>query len=309
MSPRSDVSEQSGEAELAVVVLSVGAPAELLDALVSLGRQSVQPEIVVVNSGGGDLGAARDACPRARFVEVPERLWPGAARNRGIATTRAPIVAFMASDHILTENWCAARLARHRAGHRAVACAVINSNGRNLIAWAHHLAILVRRLPGVPLGEAGLHGVSYSRSLFEAHGVFREDLRIGEDTELNARLLAKDQPVWAPEVQTIHQNPTSLAPFLEDQYRRGRRSGYHWPLHKKGRSWLLPSLRRFSDIALLSIKSVSGHERLMVIASWPILLVGTLFHGLGFRQGYRSRLAEGNTTEPGPRRGEVASPD
>jgi GT2 family glycosyltransferase len=303
------VSEQPGEPELAVVVLSVGAPSGLLDALASLNRQTVQAEIVVVNSGGGDLGAARDGCPQAKFVEVSERLWPGAARNRGIAATRAPVVAFMASDHILTENWCAARLARHRAGHRAVACAVINSNRRSLVAWAHHLAILVRRLPGVPLNEAGLYGVSYERSLFEAHGLFREDLRIGEDTDFNARLSAKDQPVWAPEVRTIHQNATSLAPFLADQYRRGRRSGYHWPLHKKGRSWLLPSLRRFRDIARLSLKCVSGRERLMVVASWPILLVGTLAHGLGFRQGYRSRLAEGFTTEPGPRTGEVVSPD
>ena len=286
---------------IAVVVLGVGAPQELLDALASLARQSVPVEVVVVNSGGGDLGAVRRVAPQARVVESATKLWPGAARNRGIAATRAPIVAFMASDHVVTEDWCAARLARHASGHSAVACAVINSHPRNLVAWAYHLAILLRRLPGVPLQEAGLYGVSYRRSLFERHGLFREDLRIGEDTEFNSRLPPEDRPVWAPEVQTIHQNETALRPFLEDLYRRGQRSGYHWPLHKRGQAWLTHGLRGFRRIAALSLRCAGGVERLWIIASWPILLIGTLSYNLGFRQGYSRRLAEGVSPEPGPR--------
>ena len=43
--------------ELAVVVLSVGAPAELRTAVESLLRQTEALEIVVVNSGGGDASA------------------------------------------------------------------------------------------------------------------------------------------------------------------------------------------------------------------------------------------------------------
>lgn len=54
----------------------------------------------------------------------------------------------------------------------------------------------------------------------------------------------------------------------------------------------MPSLRRFWAAVKLSSVSVSGIDRLFVIASWPLLLIGTLGHGMGFRAGYRQRLAE-----------------
>lgn len=284
--------------ELAVVVLSVGAPPELSDALVSLGRQDVPLQVVVVNSGGGDLTSARASGQGgARFIEVPERLWPGAARNLGVQATTAPYVAFMASDHILTEGWCAGRLAHHRAGNRAVACAVVNNKPNSLVAWAHHLSILVRRLPGIPAEEASLHGVSYARSLFERHGTFRTDLRIGEDTEFNARLSDEDRPVWAPSILTIHQNTTNFIDYLKDQYRRGRRSGFFWPLHEFGHAWVRPSLERFREISRLSYRSLRGRERLLAAASFPILLIGTFSHGLGFRAGYLDRKPQGKKGE------------
>ena len=285
--------------DIAVVVLSVGAPPELRDAVASLQRQSVPVEVTIVNSGGGDLTAVRSLMPEATIVEVAERLWPGAARNRGIAATRAPLVAFMASDHILTPGWAAARLARHRAGHATVACAVINSDPQSLVAWAHHLSILVRRLPGVPISEAGLYGVSYDRVLFERHGLFREDLRIGEDTEFNGRLPPADKPVWAPEVQTIHRNTTSLVAFCADQFRRGQRSGYHWPLHKNSARWWT-AVRRYKDIATLAPKCVEGEDLRRVKAARPILFLGTACYGVGLRRGYRARIADGITAEAGP---------
>lgn len=279
--------------ELAVVILAVSAPVELRSALASLARQQPRPEIVVVNSSGGDLTAIRAAAgPDVRFIETDERLWPGAARNVGVRETRAPYIAFMASDHILTDGWCAARLARHRAGTNTVACAVINSHPRNIAAWAAHLGILLRRLPGIPPDEARRYGVSYSRELLERVGPFREDLRIGEDTELNGRLRGADRPTWAPEVQTIHLNPTRFSEMVKDQYRRGWRSGFHWPFENRKSAVLTPSLKRFWVAVKLSSISVHGVDLLYVIASWPLLLIGIFGHGMGFRAGYRQRVAE-----------------
>jgi glycosyltransferase involved in cell wall biosynthesis len=275
--------------ELAVIILAVNAPSDLHGALASLASQGLSLEIVVVNSGGGDIEPIRAAAdPAVRFVEFPKLLSPGAARNVGVRETRAPIVAFMASDHILTQGWCAARLARHSAGAPAVACAVINSHPRNLVAWAQHLAILVRRLPGIPPKQALRYGVSYERSLLERVGAFREDLRIGEDTELNGRLRGKDRPVWAPEVQTMHRNTTRLSAMLQDQYQRGRRSGFHWPIDDPKSAFLARVLRRFSDAVKLSFVSTRGVERIYVVASWPLLFLGLISHSRGFRDGVRA---------------------
>jgi GT2 family glycosyltransferase len=267
--------------ELAVVVLSVGAPPELRTALESLRRQTVPVELVVVNSGGGDLRSVLpDDDLDASIVSMPERIWPGAARNIGIRMSRAPWIAFMASDHVVKSDWAAARLGFHRRGHRAVACAVVNSHPRNLYAWAYHCSTLVRRLPGIPRRQASLHGVSYSRSLFEQHGEFREDVRIGEDTEFNNRLPDADRPLWAPSVQTIHLNPTTFGHMARSQYDRGRRAGLYWPHWHQG-PFLARVWTRFAAISSYACRATRGLERCLVIASWPLVLTCAWAFSLG----------------------------
>ena len=85
--------------DLAVVVLAMGAPAELETAVASLCAQSVVPEIVVVNSRGGDARARLAAfADRVRIIDLEDRLYPGAARNIGIDASAGRFVAFLASD-------------------------------------------------------------------------------------------------------------------------------------------------------------------------------------------------------------------
>jgi glycosyltransferase involved in cell wall biosynthesis len=218
------------EAAMAVVVLGVGAPPGIATAVDSLLAQNVPLEIVVVNSGGGDLaarlGERRDAVV---MIEAAERRLPGAARNLGIAHSRAPIIAFLASDCRAAAGWARERLARHRSGAMAVASALVPAvpspdRPANLFAWCAHLALFVRRMPEIPPGETVLYGVSYHRSLFETYGLFREDLRTAEDTEFKARLPLHALPVWVPTVLTEHQSPNNFVALVWDQFIRGRRA-------------------------------------------------------------------------------------
>lgn len=215
--------QSSGRASIAVVVLSLHAPDELPDAVASLLSQDVLPEVVVVNSGGGN---ARGLLARRGLtvpvVEYQEILFAGAARNVGVSATQAPIVAFLASDCLAEPDWTAVRIARHRAGHTAVASAMVNSHPHNLFACAAHISNFAPRLPGLPDRDAICYGASYHRSLFERYGCFREDLRTGEDTEFHKRLTPRDKPIWAPEIRTVHRNPTTFPALMADQFRRGR---------------------------------------------------------------------------------------
>ena len=283
------MSQAASQPDLAVIVLAVRAPDEIADALASLDRQSVPVEVVVVNSGGGDVNAViGPSQTKWKVLNVPELLWPGAARNLGIENSTARWVSFMASDHIALSNWAAERLVMHRAGHRAVASAVTNNHPRNIVAWAHHLSILVRRLPGVPTEEAHLYGVSYDRALFDEFGLFRPDLRIGEDTEFNQRLKPEDQPVWAPSVQVTHRNTTRFIELIKDQFRRGRRYGFHWGVRRRRRLWTR-IFSRFFETVSLSFVSVRGVERLYVVASWPLLFFAVTAYDLGVRAGVRDK--------------------
>jgi glycosyltransferase involved in cell wall biosynthesis len=215
---------------ISVIVLSHQAPASLPDAVRSLQAQGTACEIVVVNSGGGGpqrlLQLAGVDC---RIIESRERLNPGAARNIGIRETSGDIVAFLADDCRVTGTWIATRIARHAAGHRVVASALIPDQPGLLANLASHVMLFGRRMPGCPVADAQRYGASYHRSVFEQYGLFRDDLRTGEDTDFHARLATDDKPVWAPDIITIHRGPTTLGALFSDQATRGARTAAAWP--------------------------------------------------------------------------------
>lgn len=214
------------EHELACVVLSLRNEPGLVAAVRSLLAQDTPAEIVVVNSGGGDPGATlRKAGISVEVTTRHERLNPGAVRNLGVATTRARFIAFLAADCVAEPGWVSGRLREHRSGALAVASAITNAYPHSCCAWASYMLLFSRRVPGssVPPGDRLLFGLSYARELFERFGLFREDMRTGEDEEFNDRFSDAVPIAWAPGVQTAHRHPTRVQALMLDQYRRGMR--------------------------------------------------------------------------------------
>jgi GT2 family glycosyltransferase len=209
---------------LSCVVFGVGEPT-LVDAVRSLVRQQPRPQVVVVSSG--TAGAQRQL--RAAGLDVPvieraDRVFPGAARNLGIRACDGSFVAFLEADCVAAPGWAAARLGLHRAGAPLVGHVWANATPASRSACASHLLLHHRLTPDTP-EQARLHyGLSYERDLFERHGLFREDLRTWEDTELNERLYAAGVPVVSsPAIRTLHRYPTSPLALVRDQYVRGVR--------------------------------------------------------------------------------------
>lgn len=276
--------------ELAVVVLAVGAPKETVTAVRSLLNQSPPVEIVVVNSGGGDMGRRlREAGIDVKVVERAERLYVGAARNLGIEATRATYVAFLASDCRATPGWARQRLKAHREGHLAVGSAVANSNPGNPFAWAHHFSLWPRRLP--TLKENGLaFGASYHRWLFKKYGMFRPDLRTAEDSEFHYRLRKDHEPVWRPQVRTIHANPTGFFTLLRDQYQRGSRAaraGFELKRPPFPRNLLAWGWRRAAFSVRTAVAHAPKSHRLAVYLSLPFIPLAAAAYCLGVVRWHR----------------------
>ena len=174
--------------ELCTVVMSYRNHDTVLEAVDSLRSQSEPPEIVVSHSGGGvtpELLAEHGV----KCVASDDRRLPGWARNAGIEATEAPFVSFLAADCLATPGWAAARMARHRAGAKAIANSLAPAED-DLCSRAAWIFEHSSRLPLVDPIPDGLHGVSYARELLEAHGPFREDVLVGEDTQMNQGILA-----------------------------------------------------------------------------------------------------------------------
>jgi hypothetical protein len=233
-------------APIAVVVMAIDGDPRIADAVASLQDQARPVEIVVVNSGTGSVKPwLTTYLPLLVLVEGKQRRLPGGTRNLGIAYSTAPIVAFLAADCIATPGWVEHRLAAHGHGALAVASALRPAPEGGKVtasAWASYALLHARRTPEYPAAGTARYGASYARMVFERHGRFREDLRVGEDTEFNERIAVEAQPAWAPQVVTMHRYPPTMRAALGDAAQRGRNL-FIW---NRGRSRhpLLISLRR-----------------------------------------------------------------
>lgn len=269
---------------IAAIVLSVRAAPEFAGAVRSLLQQSEAPEIVVVNSGGGDAAAVlRREGMDVPVIESAALLTPGAARNRGIAATTAPVVSFLAQDCLAAPGWTAGRLAAHRGGRSAVGSALVHDRPGNPVACAAHLFLFFRRLPGTPAQEALAYGASYDRALFARHGVFREDLRTGEDTEFHGRLAPEDRPAWEPSIRTVHRTPGGVRELVRDHRDRGRRAvrarsilGGTTPARVAAGALagLVPRMIR-------SLRWSARGERATVVLSFPFMTLGAAAYAYG----------------------------
>ncbi len=209
--------------ELCAILLSFRNESTVLAALDSLLAQDLELDVVAVHSGGGPTPElVRGAHPEVQVVASPSRLTPGAARNAGLATTRAPFVSFLAADCRALPGWAAGRIRRHRAGAAAVASAMVADDGR-AASLASHLLQHSSRMPHLEMPPPLRFGMSYARDALARHGPFPEELDGEEDVVLNARLLAAGVEIaWAPDVRTAHAYPRSARALFADQYRRGR---------------------------------------------------------------------------------------
>jgi GT2 family glycosyltransferase len=263
-------------------------------------RQGDGFETVVVNvCGDPAVAEIVTGFERVTIVNTRERLWPGAARNRGVRSTHGDFLLFLDADCIAEAGWVGSAMAALDAGARLAGGPVLDLLPTHPVAVTDNLLQFAEHGPQRPDGPAVRFpacSLAIRRSDFDALGSFPEALRMGEDTRLCA--LAFDQwPGALRFVQTMrvrHRGRRSFRALIDHQYWLGFARGVL-------RTDLTPRQQRLARNALLAPAVVL--KRLSYIlgrtARWrpagmgaalmltPLLTVGLFAFAAGLRRGLR----------------------
>jgi glycosyltransferase involved in cell wall biosynthesis len=167
---------------VSVVVPAFNATRFIRDALASIVRQAYEPlEILVVDDGSSDGTAqmARSFGARPTVIEQPNR-GPAAARNRGIASARGGLIAFLDTDDVWPDGKLALQVERLTK----------DPSLDVVLGQIRYEALDDRTLDGIRFDEpegvltnVNLGAGLFRRNVFDRIGSFDESLRFSEDQD------------------------------------------------------------------------------------------------------------------------------
>lgn len=208
--------------ELSVVVPTYNSAAVLPGLLKGLGAQTLAPEryeVILVDDGSCDSSEAIVAGHRRdnpgmglRWYQQDHALG-GAARNRGVAESHAPIVLFLDSDMVPFTSLLHGHLAMHQR-HPEPEVAVLGrvSTGRRHVELVspdggEDSARLTACRQLSPIAFAS-GNVSLKRAWLEENGLFRPGLPCLQDVDLALRLAEKGlNLLYCAEACALHTRP------------------------------------------------------------------------------------------------------
>jgi hypothetical protein len=221
----------AGTARVSVVIPLYNLRRYVGEAIESVLTQTLPPEdveIVVVDDGSTDGGAevAGGYAPRVQLLRQEHR-GLSAARNAGIAATRAPFLLFLDADDRIRPDMLAAQLTMFDAHpelgavYTGVQC--VDPQGAPLPqrGWVRAAGDVFARL--VLENVTPVHTVLVRRAAVDAVGGFDETLDAAEDWDLWLRISRRglrwaclDRPLAEYRIRTdaMHQDPRRMAGSL-----------------------------------------------------------------------------------------------
>ncbi len=214
--------------ELTVVIPVYGPGPHLDEVIASLERQLDDGcRIILSHSGGGDPTARFAGNCRITVLHSDERLFAGAARNRGCATARTEWVAFIDEDIVPADNWFAAL--RRSIAERTADCIIgaidyrVSSGYWGTSLWYTELGSVHPYMPKRPLTGGPSGNMAVRRESFAVTGGFPDDWRSSEELVAQARMItAGGKLMFDPAVVVYHYNLPGPGAVLRHVYLYGR---------------------------------------------------------------------------------------
>ncbi len=208
---------------ISVIVPSYNAEKSIVACLTALAQQETAAayEIILVDSSTDRTPEiVRAQFPQVRFFHLPEKTFPGPARNHGIKHVRGKIIAMTDSDCIADSRWLERIAQAHATSYQVVGGGVHNAFPRHPISMAEHFLEFREFSPYSRRREIEVlptNNLSVRREIFERFGAF-SDMRASEDVVFIHTLRRNGVKVlFEPAIAIRHLNRRQFKSFMRNQ--------------------------------------------------------------------------------------------
>lgn len=239
---------------ISVVIPSYNARTTIARCLQSLRDQTYKGnfEVIVVDSStDGTADVIAKAFPEVQLCRSARRLFPGDARNLGIARSTGDILAFLDADCMASPNWLEEIARAHRTSYAAIGGVTDNGNPESYVGWASYFCKFSQWMPQPAprqMVEIPTTCLSVKRWAYDAYGPFLEGIYCS-DTAFHWKLGQGGHAPWLfPSIRVTHVNRDRLVKFLTNEPRHGR---YFAQVRTAERHWSTPRRLAFAVLTPL----------------------------------------------------------
>lgn len=224
--------------EISIVVPHLNQPDYLAAFLKSMHDQfdMSRVEVIVVDNGSREVPRVVVASYPGVVLAEEAEPGPGPARNRGVALSRAPIIAFTDADVLLAPDWLPRLLARFEDPKVAIVGGDIRIFAQDpanpSVAEAYECIYAFPQADYITRqGFSVSANLATRREIFDAVGPFA-GIEIAEDTDWGQRAAKLGYvTIYAPEVVVLHPARRSM----DDLYRKWDRNiSHHYEAFARG---------------------------------------------------------------------------
>jgi GT2 family glycosyltransferase len=275
--------------DISVIIPFHGVFEDLINCLIGLSNQQCNFtfEIVVVESGNSnEIKKLYDLFPDVIFNSSDSLLYPGKARNIGVAKSRSNFLAFIDADCVPKPNWISNIYTLLKNGYEIVIGPIINLYPFHPIASVDNLLVF----PDFQMHRPPKNFIHFppcnlgtTKKLFVESGGFPEEIQIGEDTKFSLSVLKKTDPkiIYNNKIIVQHCGRKNFTSFMKHQQGFGYSREYpdspkYTIANKYKRSFLYSFFVGCRRLFYISIRTLQWNPLglLRIIFYFPFLIAG-----------------------------------
>lgn len=264
-------------------------------------------EIIVVESGNdSDVKQLVNSIPNAALISSSSLMFPGKARNLGVADSAANFLAFIDADCVPLSNWLSEIYLSLKNSNEIVMGPITNLYPFHPIASVDNLL----QFPDFQKGSASNNishfpacNLGITRELFSKTGGFPEDIVTGEDVKFSesAIRICKGKILFNPRLEVKHSGRKKINQLIEHNENLGFHRGYlnlkiSLDRNKYQGTFLFAFLFGFRRLVYISFRTLQWNPVgvFRIIFFSPFLILGLSAWVKGFWRGNQKFLEEQN---------------